>query len=110
MRWFLILLLILAVIGSAQILYTSFNLTKTQAKYTGPSANSQWQNSMAWVRNNTDEGSLFVHWWDYGYWVQYLGERPTIADGGHGNSFWDHLIGRYVLTTAKPEAALSFLS
>ncbi len=109
LRWFLILLLILAIIGSAQILYTSFNTTKIQAKHTGPSANAQWQNSMAWVRNNTDEGKNFIHWWDYGYWVQYLGERPTITDGGHGNTFWDHLIGRYVLTTQKPETALSFM-
>ena len=109
LRGFLILLFVLAIIGSAQGLYTSFNLTKTQAKYTGPSANAQWQNAMAWVRDNTEEGGIFVHWWDYGYWVQYLGERPTVTDGGHGNSFWDHLIGRYVLTTTKPKAALSFM-
>jgi len=109
LRWFLILLFILAIIGSAQVLYTSFNLTKEQAKHTGPSADAQWQNAMAWVRNNTEEESIFVHWWDYGYWVQGLGERPTVADGGHGNSFWDHLIGRYLLTTAKPESALSFM-
>jgi len=109
LRWFLILLFILAIIGSAQSLYTSFNSTKAQSQFTGPSANAQWQNSMAWVRNNTEEGSIFVHWWDYGYWVQYLGKKPTVTDGGHGNSFWDHLIGRYLLTTTKPEIALSFM-
>ncbi|MCK4553257.1 hypothetical protein KAT80_03565, partial [Candidatus Pacearchaeota archaeon] len=109
LRGFLILLFILAIIGSAQSLYTSFDLTKTQAQHTGPSANAQWQDAMAWVRNNTEEGGTFVHWWDYGYWVQYLGERPTITDGGHANSFWDHLIARYVLTTTKPESALSFM-
>ncbi len=109
LRGFLILLFILAIIGSAYSLNTSFNLTKIQAQHTGPSANAQWQEAMAWVRDNTEEAGTFVHWWDYGYWVQYLGERATITDGGHGNSFWDHLIARYVLTTTKPEFALSFM-
>jgi len=64
---------------------------------------------MSWVRDNTAENSIFTSWWDYGYFVQYLGERPTITDGGHANGFWDHLIGRYLLTTPKPETALSFM-
>ena len=80
-----------------------------QAKQTGPSANYQWQHAMEWVRNNTVVGSIFVHWWDYGYWVQYLGQRPTVTDGGHAVGYWDHLIGRYLLTTPNPETALSFM-
>lgn len=81
-----------------------------QARNTVPSANLQWQGAMSWVRENTEEDSVFAHWWDYGYWVQYLGQRRTIADGGQfQGSFGNHLIGRYVLTTPNPESALSFL-
>ncbi len=104
-----IFLTIILVIG---LVITSVGFIKavnSQAKNTGPSANYQWQKSMEWVRDNTAEGEIFVHWWDYGYWVQYLGKRPTIADGGHVNAFWDHLIGRYLLTTPYPETALSFM-
>ena len=86
-----------------------YQISKQQAKQIGPSANIQWQQAMSWVRENTPEGSIFVHWWDYGYWVQYLGERPTVTDGGHGTGYWDHLIGRYLLTTPNPESALSFM-
>jgi asparagine N-glycosylation enzyme membrane subunit Stt3 len=85
------------------------NSVSMQAKYTSPSANEQWQSAMQWVRNNTMQGEIFVHWWDYGYWVEYLGQRPSVTDGGHANGFWDHLIGRYVLTTPNPETALSFM-
>ena len=99
---FLIVLLIIT--ANAFIKSTAY-----QAKNTGLSANSQWQNAMAWVRNNTDPKDIFIHWWDYGYWVQYLGERPTVTDGGHANGYWDHLIGRYLLTTPKPETALSLM-
>ena len=94
------------------LVFTSVNYVKTikaQSSQIGSSANLQWQYSMEWVRENTQPGDIFVHWWDYGYWVQYMGERPTVTDGGHGNGYWDHLIGRYLLTTPKPETALSFM-
>lgn len=100
------ILIILGLIFSAS---NSINSSYTQAKYTGPTAGYQWQKAMSWVRENTPQESVFVHWWDYGYWVQTLGERTTITDGGHANGFWDHLIARYLLTTPKPETALSFL-
>jgi len=81
-----------------------------QAKVTGPSANVQWQKAMEWTRENTLEGSIFAHWWDYGYWVEYLGERPVISDGGHfEGTFRDHMIGRYILTNSNPNSAMSFL-
>ena len=65
---------------------------------------------MSWVRENTEDGSIFVHWWDYGYWVEYLGQRPTLADGGHfQGEFRTHMIGRYLLTNPNPESAMSFI-
>ena len=109
LRMAMIISLILVILGLGM---SSFNFVTSivqQSKYTGPSANYQWQNSMSWVRDNTPEGSIFVHWWDYGYWVEYLGQRPSVTDGGHANGFWDHLIGRYLLTTTNPETALSFM-
>jgi asparagine N-glycosylation enzyme membrane subunit Stt3 len=81
-----------------------------QTKGTIPNSyTQQWQKAMAWVRENTGPDSIFVHWWDYGYWVQTLGERPTVVDGGHFIGYWNHLVGRYLLTTPNPETALSFM-
>ena len=94
------------------LIFASITYVKTikaQSANIGSSANVQWQYAMAWVRDNTLPGSIFVHWWDYGYWIQYIGERPTVTDGGHGNGYWDHLTGRYLLTTPYPETALSFM-
>ena len=64
---------------------------------------------MSWIREDTSSDSVFGHWWDYGYWVQTLGERATIADGGYHPSSVVHPIGRYVLTTPNPETAYSYL-
>ena len=86
-----------------------YNTVNSQAKYQTPSYNSDWQNAMSWVRDNTTEGSIFGHWWDYGYWVQTGGDRPTFSDGGHSQGgFGNHMMGRYVLTTPDPNSAKSF--
>ena len=69
----------------------------------------QWQNAMSWVRQNTPTDAVFAHWWDYGYWLQSLGERATILDGGNAIIYWNHLLGRHVLTGADENKALEFL-
>ena len=100
---------IFALVGTLVSAVGYYQSSKKQAERTGPSANRQWQRTNEWIRENTKEGSIFVHWWDYGYWIQTLGNRPTVTDGGHRVGFWDHLVGRYLLTTPRPETALSFM-
>lgn len=109
LKMFFIIILIISVVGLIISGNNFIKMSNSQGKNTGPSANIQWQQAMSWVRENTPEGSIFVHWWDYGHWVTYLGQRPVVTDGGHAVGFWDHLIGRYLLTTPNPETALSFM-
>ena len=90
--------------------WTSFAVNSyNSAKYTGRSYNNQWEDGMEWVRGNTPEDAVFAHWWDYGYWVQTGGERATILDGGNKIVWWDHFMGRHVLTAQTEEEALEFL-
>lgn len=69
----------------------------------------QWQKAMSWVRENTPTDSVFAHWWDYGYWIQSIGERATVLDGGNFIVYWDYLMGRHVLTSTSEMDALEFL-
>ncbi len=100
----------LVVIIICLIIITLNNYAKTtsaSAKATVPgSYYQQWQKAMGWVRENTPKDSLFIHWWDYGYWIQTIGERATVTDGGHAIGYWDHLIGRYLLTAQEEKTAL----
>ncbi len=82
---------------------------KISAKYQTPDYDSNWQNAMSWVRENTPKDSIFLHWWDYGYWVQTGGNRNSIVDGGFHPDYLVHNIGRYVLTTPYPETAKSYV-
>jgi hypothetical protein len=64
---------------------------------------------MSWVRSNTSENAVFAHWWDYGYWVQSIGERATVLDGSNSIGYWNHLMGRLVLTGTDERQSLDFL-
>ena len=104
--WVCAILLILSTAYSAQQFYIA---TKGMATSYVPSTyTQQWQNSMSWVRTNTSENAVFAHWWDYGYWVQSIGERATVLDGGNAISYWNHLMGRLALTGSDTKEALSF--
>lgn len=70
----------------------------TGANYAPGAYQFQWQKAMGWIRDNTSKEAVFAHWWDYGYWIQSIGERATILDGGNAMGGWNHLMGRLVLT------------
>ncbi len=89
--------------------YGTYQITEYSAKMGGSIAGTQWQDAMEWVRTNTNSDDVFIHWWDYGYLIQLMANRTTVLDGGNANGYWNHLMGRYVLTTPKPETALSFM-
>lgn len=43
-------------------------------------SSTDWLDSLEWLKNNTSEDAVIAAWWDYGYWIQTLGERATLAD------------------------------
>jgi hypothetical protein len=102
-----VLIILIASIFTA---WTYYQSDKSMAENFAPGIYQwQWQNAMAWVRDNTPLTAVFAHWWDYGYWVQTIGERATILDGGNAIGYWNHFMGRLVLTGTDEREALSFL-
>jgi dolichyl-diphosphooligosaccharide--protein glycosyltransferase len=39
-----------------------------------------WTDAMEWLSQNTDPDAVIASWWDYGYWITTLGNRPSLAD------------------------------
>lgn len=104
------ILFILILITSIFTFWNYYNVIKVQAYHFVPSYyNHQWQKAMDWVRQNTSENAVFAHWWDYGYWVQSIGNRATVLDGGNAITFWNYYMGRLVLTGDNQKDALEFL-
>ncbi|MFH1290488.1 MAG: STT3 domain-containing protein, partial [Nanoarchaeota archaeon] len=105
--WAVVVLVIASTVFAGLTFYKGINAS---AGGHVPSAyTQQWQKSMAWVRENVREDAVFGHWWDYGYWLQSIGERATVLDGGNAISYWNHMMGRYALTGANNTEALEFL-
>ena len=101
-------ILIIAVVSL--LLLSNFAQTSlAQASSVGPTYNQQWQYMGQWIRDNTSENSVFAHWWDYGYLVQY-NNRATISDGGNAGGYEvNYFTGRHVLTGQSEKEALEFL-
>ncbi len=105
--WLLITIIFIATLFSG---YQFYKEISGQAEIYAPSGyNQQWQKAMAWVRENTRADSVFGHWWDYGYWIQTIGKRATVLDGGNSIGYWNHLMGRYALTGIDNREAIEFL-
>jgi len=104
------MIFILVLFLSLFIFWNFYKQVKVQAYNYVPSYyNYQWQKAMAWVRENTPENAVFGHWWDYGYWLQSIGNRATVLDGGNVISLWNYYMGRLVLTGDNEKDALEFL-
>ena len=84
------------------IFILSLNLTSAvyqQSSGMGSSLPGQWENSMNWINSETPEDSVFVHWWDYGYWTQTIGNRVSVSDGGRaGGELGLYTLARYGMT------------
>lgn len=100
----------LVIIGVIFSGYAHIASSKNLAEnYVPSSYNQQWQKAMSWVRENTPTNAVFGHWWDYGYWIQSIGERATVLDGGNLIGYWNHLMGRHALTETDFSKTLEFL-
>ena len=103
----LIAFAILAVVSGFMILSYQYQGVKVGGSRHIPSVYThQWQYAMKWIDDNTAEDAVFGHWWDYGYWVQSMGHRATMLDGGNSYPYWNYLMGRHVLTAESEQEAL----
>ncbi len=110
MKFFMGILALIIILSSFFTIWTYYNSDKAVAENFAPGPYQwQWQKAMAWVRENTSTDAVFAHWWDYGYWLQSIGERTTILDGGNAIGYWNHFMGRHVLTGPDEKIALEFL-
>ncbi len=59
---------------------------------------NDWFDATNWIKENTPSDSVFFSWWDYGYWIQTLGERTTLADNSTISTDQIEKIARTFLT------------
>jgi len=62
-------------------------------------ASSDWLESLEWIKTNTPENSVILSWWDYGYWIQTLAERASIADNSTTHTSIIQNVARVLLSS-----------
>eukprot|EP00947_MAST-08B_sp_MAST-8B-sp1_P004209 g4209.t1 len=60
-----------------------------------------------WLRDNTPEDARVMAWWDYGYQINGVANRTTLADGNTWNHEHIALLGRALVLPEKPAHAIA---
>jgi dolichyl-diphosphooligosaccharide--protein glycosyltransferase len=58
-----------------------------------PNNYTDWLEAMSWLNYQTPPGSVVVSWWDYGYYISYVGNRTSVDDNATSNSTQIALVG-----------------
>ncbi|ALV63874.1 oligosaccharyl transferase [Thermococcus sp. 2319x1] len=55
---------------------------------TKPFMSKNWERALIYLKEHSNSSDVVLTWWDYGGFVQYYAERPTVADSvyGQGNA------------------------
>lgn len=53
-----------------------------------------WLQALSWIRQNTPQNAVIASWWDYGYWINVMGNRTVLVDNATLNSTKIALVGR----------------
>jgi hypothetical protein len=69
-----------------------------------PSLDSAWAETIAQIRDTTPPDTVVSAWWDYGYWIKFLGERRVHADGGSLRTAVPYWLARAQLASSEAEA------
>ncbi len=44
-----------------------------------------WISAMEWIHGNVPQGDRVISWWDYGHWINFLGQSYTVLRNEHAN-------------------------
>lgn len=56
------------------------------ASYRCQRINDYWIDSMEWIKTSTENNSRTISWWDYGHWINYLGQKNTVLRNEHSSA------------------------
>ncbi|RLG19827.1 hypothetical protein DRN67_01690, partial [Candidatus Micrarchaeota archaeon] len=64
-----------------------------------------WLDPMNWIRENVPEDERVIHWWDYGHWTNYFGQRKTVTRNDHPYIFQDLEMADLLVSNTPEHAA-----
>ncbi len=65
-----------------------------------------WIEALAWMRDNLPEGTIVGAWWDYGYWINVMGNMSVLDDNSTWNSTQIQLVAQAFLNNETTSVAI----
>ncbi|MFB6203988.1 MAG: STT3 domain-containing protein [Candidatus Nanohaloarchaea archaeon] len=90
---------VLAVVGV--MLGVNVSAGYVAANSIGGSPGTHWIQEMQYMDEYTEDGSVLMSWWDYGYYFETLGRRPAVADGSNAGYYSEYLLNKTNYPIAK---------
>lgn len=59
-----------------------------------------------WLRQNTREDAVVMSWWDYGYQIAGMADRPTLVDNNTWNNSWSNSLVVWPMITYRYNSQL----
>jgi dolichyl-diphosphooligosaccharide--protein glycosyltransferase len=85
--------------------YAPTTIAVASTPYKTDTTITDWFDALAWIRN-TPSVQAVASWWDYGYWITIIGNKPSIADNGTFNSTQIQQLGRMFMSNETDAYAI----
>jgi dolichyl-diphosphooligosaccharide--protein glycosyltransferase len=66
-----------------------------------------WPDALEWMRTSIEDDAVVCSWWDYGYWIEAMAGKTTMADGSTSNTRQIANIGQILML--QPNESIKIL-
>jgi len=66
-----------------------------------------WPEALEWMKANISDDAVVCSWWDYGYWIEAMAGKTTMADGATQTTQQIAIIGKILMS--PPNVSLPLL-
>lgn len=66
-----------------------------------------WPEALEWMKTNITDDAIVCSWWDYGYWIETMAGKTTMADGATQTTNQIATIGRIMMSA--PNVSIGIL-
>ena len=101
-KWYGILIIAIILVAMLPIAYYNVRYANRPAMIVSSSSNyvadiPDWREALGWMRDNLPSDAVVGEWWDYGYWINVMGNKTAISDNNTSNETQIKLIARAFL-------------
>ncbi|MCL5009413.1 MAG: hypothetical protein M1433_00295 [Candidatus Parvarchaeota archaeon] len=100
--------ILIAVAFIAYDLNISLNFSYLASQSSG-SGLAIWGPTLQWLNYSTPVNSSVIAWWDYGYWIEAIGNRTSVADGSNTYGY-QSMIAKYFFESTSPYQYFTYLN